>query len=52
MVPRLGVLTRAALVAYFSIAVALHVRFRDLGLNAANATGLAIACGAVTACYV
>ena len=44
--------TCAALVAYFSIAVALHVRFHDLGLNAANATGLAVACGAVTACYV
>jgi len=52
VVPVLGLLTCLALVAYFLIAVVLHLRFRDLGLNFVNATGLAVVCGAVAACFV
>ena len=51
VVPPLGTVTCAALVTYFAIAVTLHLRFDNLGLNAANATGLALACGAVTRCF-
>ena len=52
VVPRLGAVTCLALTAYFVIAVTLHLRFRDIGLNFVNATGLAVVCGAVTACFV
>ena len=51
VVPSLGTVTCIALATYFAIAVALHLRFHDLGLNAANATGLALACGAVARCF-
>ncbi|MET0693009.1 MAG: DoxX family protein [Propionibacteriaceae bacterium] len=52
VVPFLGMVTCLALVAYFLIAVGLHLRFRDLRLNFVNATGLAVGCAAVTACFV
>jgi len=44
----LGVLTGACLVAYFAIAVTMHVRARDLGRNAFNATALGVVAAAVT----
>ncbi|HTF09320.1 MAG TPA: DoxX family protein [Asanoa sp.] len=52
VVPYLGVLTCAALVAYFAIAVTMHIRARDLGRNFRNALGLGVASGLVTVCYL
>ena len=44
-IPHLGALTCAALVAYFLIAIAVHVRARDLGRNLfVNATGMLVLC--------
>ncbi|WP_028925223.1 DoxX family protein [Pseudonocardia acaciae] len=46
--PPLAVLTCAALVAYFVIAVSAHVRVRDFGRNLfLNATGMLAGCTAV-----
>lgn len=47
-VPPLAVLTAAALVAYFLVAIGMHVRARDLGRNLfLNATGMLAVCAAV-----
>lgn len=47
-VPWLAVLTSGALVAYFGVAIAMHVRARDLGRNLfLNATGMLAICIAV-----
>ncbi|SCG53638.1 DoxX-like family protein [Micromonospora echinaurantiaca] len=44
-VPYLGLITSAALVLYFIVAIALHIRARDLGRNLfVNATGMLIVC--------
>lgn len=52
-IPGLGLLTGAALVAYFTIAVAMHIRARDIGRNFINATGMLAICIAVTAvCFI
>ncbi|OIV37928.1 hypothetical protein BIV57_08545 [Mangrovactinospora gilvigrisea] len=46
--PPLAVLTSAALVLYFLIAVGAHVRARDFGRNLfLNATGMLLMCAAV-----
>lgn len=48
-IPYLGAATSVALVAYFVVAVAMHVRARDLGRNLfLNATGMLIVSTAVT----
>jgi hypothetical protein len=52
VVPYLGVLTCLALVAFFAVAIAMHVRARDIGRNFANATALGVISGLVTLCYV
>src|ERR1700741_728889 len=52
VVPYLGVVTCAALVAYFAIAVIMHIRARDLGRNFRNATALGVAAGLVSLCYL
>jgi len=53
VVPYLGVLTCAALVAYFAIAVSMHIRARDLRRNFRNAVGLGVASGLVGGlCYL
>jgi Na+-translocating ferredoxin:NAD+ oxidoreductase RnfD subunit len=52
VVPHLGPLTCAALVAYFAIAVTMHVRARDFGRNIVNATGLGVVSGAVAICFL
>ncbi|WP_350348437.1 DoxX family protein [Agromyces sp. G08B096] len=47
-VPWLGALTAAALVAYFVVAIAMHIRARDFGRNLfLNATGMLVLCVAV-----
>lgn len=47
-VPALAMVTTAALVVYFVIAVAMHIRARDFGRNLfANATGMLLICTAV-----
>lgn len=44
----LVVLAATALVAYFLIAIGMHVRARDLGRNLfLNASGMLVICGAV-----
>lgn len=44
-VPCLGAVTTSALVLYFIIAIAMHVRARDLGRNLfVNATGMLVLC--------
>lgn len=44
-VPYLGLVTSVALVAYFLIAIAMHLRARDLGRNLfVNATGMLVIC--------
>lgn len=49
-VPPLAVLTAAALVLYFLIAVSMHVRAGDFGRNLfLNATGMLVGCIAVLA---
>ncbi|GIF66575.1 hypothetical protein Ais01nite_46100 [Asanoa ishikariensis] len=52
VVPYLGVLTCAALVAYFAIAVGMHLRARDLRRNFRNAVGLGVLSGLVSLCYL
>lgn len=43
--PYLGAVTTIALVLYFVVAVAMHVRARDLGRNlVVNATGMLVLC--------
>ncbi len=51
--PYLGAVTCAALVAYFLVAIAMHVRARDLGRNLfVNATGmLGISAGVGAFCF-
>lgn len=45
VVPWLAVMTTVALVAYFLVAVTMHVRARDLGRNLfLNATGMLLLC--------
>jgi hypothetical protein len=53
-VPWLGLVTSAALVAYFVVAIAMHLRARDLGRDLfLNATGMLVICVAVTwVCFV
>lgn len=47
--PWLGLVTCLALVAYFVIAITMHVRARDLGFNLyVNATGMLVICAATT----
>lgn len=47
-VPALAVLTAAALVTYFVVAIAMHLRARDIGRNLlVNATGMLAICAAV-----
>ncbi|MFW6599261.1 DoxX family protein [Propionibacteriaceae bacterium Y2011] len=47
-VPYLGAVTSVALVAYFVVAIAMHVRARDFGRNLfLNATGMLALCVAV-----
>ncbi|MDP9417729.1 MAG: DoxX family protein [Actinomycetota bacterium] len=52
-VPYLGAVTCGALVAYFLVAIAMHVRARDLGRNLfVNATGmLGISAGVGAFCF-
>ena len=52
VVPYLGLLTCAALVAYFAVAVAMHIRARDIGRNFVNATGLGVTSALVGLCYL
>ncbi|GIF76368.1 DoxX family protein [Asanoa siamensis] len=52
VVPYLGVLTCAALVAYFAIAVTMHIRARDLGRNFRNAAALGLTSALVSLCYL
>ncbi|MGM1030778.1 MAG: DoxX family protein [Actinomycetota bacterium] len=47
-IPWLGLVTSACLVAYFVVAIAMHIRARDLGRNLfVNATGMLLICIAV-----
>lgn len=47
--PYLGLLTSGCLVAYFVVAITMHVRARDLGSQLfLNASGMLILCGWVT----
>jgi hypothetical protein len=47
-VPFLGAITCAALVLYFLVAIAMHLRARDIGRNLfVNATGMLVVCVAV-----
>lgn len=47
-IPWLGLVTTACLVAYFVVAITMHVRARDLGRNLfLNATGMLVLCLAV-----
>jgi ABC-type transport system involved in cytochrome bd biosynthesis fused ATPase/permease subunit len=52
VVPYLGVLTCVALVAYFAVAVTMHVRARDIGRNFGNATGIGVVSALVALCYL
>lgn len=48
VVPYLAFLTSAALVAYFAVAIVMHVRARDLGRNLfVNATSMLAICAAI-----
>jgi hypothetical protein len=53
-VPWLGLVTSLALVMYFVLAVAAHIRVRDFSRNLfVNASGMLVICVAVTlACFV
>ncbi len=53
-VPYLGAVTSSALVVYFLLAIAAHLRARDFGRNLfVNATGMLAVCVAVTLyCFV
>lgn len=47
-VPYLGGTTTVALVAYFVVAIAMHIRARDIGRTLfVNATGMLVLCAAV-----
>jgi hypothetical protein len=47
-VPYLGALTTACLIAYFCVAIAMHIRARDFGRNLfVNANGMLVICVAV-----
>lgn len=47
-IPYLGLVTSIALVAYFVVAITMHVRARDFGRNLfVNATGMLLLCVAV-----
>jgi hypothetical protein len=47
-IPYLGLVTSMALVAYFVVAITMHVRARDFGRNLfVNATGMLLLCVAV-----
>jgi hypothetical protein len=49
-IPLLALITSAALVAYFAVAIGMHLRTRDLGRNLfVNATGMLAICIAVPA---
>ncbi|PWU51829.1 hypothetical protein DLJ47_20375 [Micromonospora sp. S4605] len=44
-VPYIGLITSAALVLYFIVAIAMHIRARDFGRNLfVNATGMLVVC--------
>lgn len=44
-IPYLGVVTCSALIAYFVVAISMHIRARDFGRNLfVNATGMLIIC--------
>ena len=44
-IPGLGLLTTLALIAYFVVAISMHIRARDFGRNLfINATGMLILC--------
>ncbi|MFD1827810.1 MULTISPECIES: DoxX family protein [Mumia] len=44
-IPYVGIVTVAALIAYFLVAISMHVRARDLGRNLfVNATGMLVLC--------
>lgn len=48
-IPWLGLVTSCCLVAYFVVAISMHIRARDFGRNLfANATGMLAICVAVT----
>lgn len=48
-IPGLGLLTSCCLVAYFVVAISMHIRRRDFGRNLfLNATGMLVICLAVT----
>jgi hypothetical protein len=48
-VPYVGAVTSVALVAYFVVAIAMHIRARDFGRNLfLNATGMLVICVATT----
>jgi DoxX-like family len=53
-VPALGVLTTGCLVLYFLVAIAMHIRMRDLGRNLfLNATGMLTICTAtLVVCFL
>jgi hypothetical protein len=53
-VPVLGILTTGCLVLYFLVAIAMHIRMRDLGRNLfLNATGMLTICTATLAvCFL
>lgn len=44
-IPYLGIVTNGALIAYFVVAIGMHVRARDLGRNLfLNASGMLVIC--------
>lgn len=48
-IPALGLMTGAALILYFTLAIGMHIRARDFGRNLfLNATGMLLICTAVT----
>ena len=53
VVPYLGAVTCLALVAYFLVAIAMHVRARDIGRNLlVNASGMLVLCvGTYAVCF-
>lgn len=53
-IPYLGFVTTSALVAYFVVAISMHLRARDLGRNLfLNATGMLVLCvGTLIWCFL
>ncbi|MFC7549207.1 DoxX family protein [Plantactinospora sp. GCM10030261] len=51
VVPYLGLATCLALVAYFAVAVTMHLRARDIGRNITNAALIGLASAAVVLCF-